>query len=83
MSEEKLTIEKWQARDIENVLRLVHNIYRADKPSETNFDRQLQRSTEFIRDVLATSKEPHAVENCGCTICCDWRTKRDENRENK
>ena len=83
MSEEKLTIEKWQARDIENVLRLVHNIYRADKPSETNFDRQLIRSTKFIRDVLATSKEPHPVENCGCTICCDWRDKRDNAKKDE
>jgi hypothetical protein len=71
---EKLTIEKWQAKAIENVLRLTHNIYRADiTTGETNYDRQLKKSTKFIRDVLATSNEPCDTRNCGCTTCDNLR----------
>ena len=74
---EELKINKHEAEDIENVLRLVHNIYRADVTTgETNFDRQLQRATKYIRDVLAISKEPHPVENCGCSICHNWRADK-------
>ena len=79
---EELKINKYEAEDIENVLRLTHNIYRAKVTTgETNFDRQLQRATKFIRDVLATSKEPHPVENCGCTICNDWRTENEKRKK--
>jgi len=78
MSMEELKITKHEAEDIENVLRLTHNIYRSKiTTGESNFDRQLKRATKSIRDVLATSEEPHAVENCGCTLCCDWREENE------
>jgi len=39
---EELKISKYEAKQIENVLRLTHNIYRADvKTGETSYDRQL------------------------------------------
>ena len=54
---EELTINKYQAKEIEDTLRLVYNIYRAEiKTGETCFDRKLAKSREDIKQVLAEAK---------------------------
>ena len=49
----ELMINEYQAKEIEDTLRLVFNIYRANiKTGETCFDRKLKRSREYIKQVL-------------------------------
>ena len=53
---EELVIFKYQAKEIENTLRLVANVLGSRK-EETCLDRQIMRSTEFIKEVLSKSTE--------------------------
>jgi len=54
---EELKINKYQAEEIEDTLRLVYNIYRADvKTVESCFDRKLAKSRKYIKQVLAEAK---------------------------
>ena len=53
---EELIILKYQAKEIENTLRLVANTL-GSRAKETCLDRQIMRSTEFIKEILAKSKD--------------------------
>ena len=48
----ELMIYEYQAKEIEDILRLVKNIYRYDKEVETCFDRKLEKATKFIKETL-------------------------------
>lgn len=53
---EELVIFKYQAKEIENTLRLVANVLGSRK-EETCLDRQIVRSQEFLKEILTKSTE--------------------------
>lgn len=52
---EELIINKYQAKTIENALRLAINAMESKK-AETAMDRELIRADKYIKEVLAKSK---------------------------
>lgn len=61
---EKLIILKYQAKTIENALRLAMNVLNSrNKETETAMDRELIKADEFIKEVLNKNKSADISES--------------------